>query len=255
MSENILKIENFSKTFGDKVVLKDVTFDINEGEFLVVLGPSGSGKTTLLRTINGLFTHDSGTLYYKGEKISSQKGLIKLRKNFGMIFQHYNLVENLLVINNVLTGALTTVNQLLSIFYLFPKEAKIEALHCLERVGLLDKAYERTNELSGGQKQRVGIARAIMQKPSILLADEPIANIDPMIAYNIMKLLKDICVNDGISVICNLHQVDFALQFADKIICLVDGKIILFKPVTELSSEIIYEAYRGKDLGMFFGES
>jgi phosphonate transport system ATP-binding protein len=119
----------------------------------------------------------------------------------------------------------------------------------------LDKAYDRAGDLSGGQKQRAGIARAIMQQPLVILADEPISNLDPMIAYDILTLLKDICVSDGILIICNLHQVDFALQFADRIICLVDGEIILEKPAAELTSEIIYQAYRGRDQGMFFGNS
>lgn len=254
----MLKIENFNKVFNSSssiVALKDVSFEIAAGEFVVVLGPSGSGKTTLLRTINGLVKPDSGMLYFKEEKVSDHRRLVELRKNFGMIFQHYNLVENLSVINNVLTGALTAANQFRSLFYLFPIKLKIQALESLKRVQLMEKAYDRTGDLSGGQKQRVGIARAIMQKPSIILADEPISNLDPMIAYHVMTLLKDICVNDHISIICNLHQVDFALQFADRIICLVDGGIVLERPTVELSSEIIYEAYKGKNQGMFLGKS
>jgi phosphonate transport system ATP-binding protein len=247
----MLRVEGYSKTFtthnGNVVALQNVSFEIKGGEFVVVLGPSGSGKTTLLRTINGLVVPDSGTLYFKGEKIADQKRIAELRNNFGMIFQHYNLVGNLRVINNVLTGALSTTNQFLSLFYLFPSKLKLRALESLQRVQLLEKAYERTEDLSGGQKQRVGIARAIMQQPSIILADEPISNLDPLIAYHIMSLLRDICVNDGIAIaiLCNLHQVDFALQFGDRIICLVDGEIMIDKPTRELTSEIIYEAYKG----------
>ncbi len=241
----MLKIENFSKTFDNELdVLKDVSFEIEAGEFVVVLGPSGSGKTTLLRTINGLVIPDSGTLHFKGEHISDHKGLTAIRRNFGMIFQHYNLVENLTVINNVLSGALAETNQLLSLLYLFPERLKLKALAALERVQLLDKAYEVTGDLSGGQKQRVGIARAIMQEPSVLLADEPISNLDPIIAYDVMSLLKDICTKDNIAVICNLHQVDFALQFADKIICLVNGKIVCQDPAEGLTSEVIFQAYK-----------
>jgi len=245
----MLRIEEISKTFHSKHVhtaaLKNVSFDVAEGEFVVVIGPSGSGKTTLLRTINGLVTPDSGIFYYKEEEISNPRGMLEIRKKFGMIFQNYNLVENLSVVNNVLTGALSETNHFLSLFYLFPRELKIRAFECLKRVQIVEKAYERACELSGGQKQRVGIARAIMQKPSVILADEPISNLDPMIAYDILSLLKDICISDSISIICNLHQVDFALQFADRIICLVDGEIIFDKPAAELSSEIIYQAYRG----------
>ncbi len=255
----MLKIENFSKEFSSDnsqvVALRDVTFEAVGGEFVVILGPSGSGKTTLLRAINGLVTPDRGTLYFRGEEISSHKRLAEIRKNFGMIFQQYNLVENLQVINNVLTGALTETNHYLSLLYFFSKELKIRALECLRRVQLLEKAYDLAGDLSGGQKQRVGIARAIMQKTSVILADEPISNLDPMIAYDILSLLKDISINDGILIVCNLHQVDFALQFADRIICLVDGKNILEKPVAELNSELIFEAYKGKNEGMFFRES
>jgi len=255
----MLRLEKFSKTFesenGHINALRNVSLEALEGEFVVVLGPSGSGKTTLLRAINGLVTPDHGTLYFKGEKISNQRRLAEIRKNFGMIFQQYNLVENLRVINNILTGALTEADPLLSLLYLFPKRLKIRALECLERVHLLDKAYDLAGDLSGGQKQRVGIARAIMQRPSVILADEPISNLDPMIAYDILVLLKNICVNDSILILCNLHQVDFALQFADRIICLVEGENILEKPASELTSEMIYEVYKGRDQGMFFGES
>jgi len=244
----MLRIEDISKTFHSKHVhttaLKNVSLDVVEGEFVVVIGPSGSGKTTLLRTINGLVTPDSGRFYYKEEQISNSGGMLEIRKKFAMIFQNYNLVENLSVVNNVLTGALSETNHFLSLFYLFSRELKIQALESLKRVQILEKMYERAGDLSGGQKQRVGIARAIMQKPSVILADEPISNLDPMIAYDILSLLKDICISDSISIICNLHQVDFALQFADRIICLVDGAIIFDKPAADLSSEIIYEAYR-----------
>ncbi len=242
----MIKVEDFGKTFNNNLVaLKNVSFNVSKGEFVVILGPSGSGKTTLLRAINGLVKRDIGTLHYNGVEISNDKELNDLRKKCGMIFQHFNLVPNLRVINNVLTGSLATTNWLRSLLCLFPSKQKIRALSCLKRVQLLDKAYEITSELSGGQKQRVGIARAIMQEPVVLLADEPIANLDPTISYNIMNLLKDICENDGISVICNLHQVDFALQFADRIICLVEGEIVLDRHASALSSEIVYQAYKG----------
>ncbi len=242
----MLRLDKFTKSFdNDLIALNNVSFEIKEGEFVVILGPSGSGKTTLLRSINGLEQIDSGTFYFKDREISDQGELSELSKHFGMIFQHYNLIENLFVINNVLTGALKETNHFLSLLYLFPIELKLRALECLKRVQLTDKAYSITGDLSGGQKQRVGIARAIMQNPTIILADEPISNLDPMIAYNILGILKDICVNDGIPVICNLHQVDFALQFADRIICLVDGQISLDEQASELTSDIIYETYKG----------
>ena len=250
----MLAAEGLYKSFGDTVALHNVNFSVSPGEFLVVLGPSGSGKTTLLRAVNGLASLDEGNIYFKGEKIGRDLSIQDLRENISMIFQNYNLVENLQVINNVMTGALKKTNKFGSLFYYFPNEIKLDALKALQRVQLLDKAYEKTFSLSGGQKQRVGIARALIQSPSVLLADEPIASLDPMIAFNIMTLLKELSTNDGLSIICNLHQVDFALQFADRIICLVNGEIILDKPAAELSSEIVYQAYKGKDQGMFFGE-
>jgi phosphonate transport system ATP-binding protein len=250
----MLVAEGLFKNFGDTVALHNVNFSVRPGEFLVVLGPSGSGKTTLLRSMNGLASLDEGNLCFKGKKIGRDLSMHDLRENISMIFQNYNLVENLQVINNVMTGALKKINEFGSLFYYFPNEIKLDALKALQRVQLLDKAYEKTFSLSGGQKQRVGIARALIQNPSVLLADEPIASLDPMIAFKIMTLLKEISINDGISIICNLHQVDFALQFADRIICLVNGEIILDKPAAGLSSEIVHQAYKGKDQGMFFGE-
>ncbi len=241
----MLTIDRFCKSFNsEEKVLNNVSFKVKKGEFVVVLGPSGSGKTTLLRCINGLEDSDEGALFFKGLEINKDNNLVQFRKDCGMIFQHYNLVGNLSVINNVLCGALASSSKLASLFYLFSKQKRLRALECLKRVQLLEKAYELTDDLSGGQKQRVGIARAIMQQPLVLLADEPIANLDPMISYDIMSLLKDICVSDEIAVICNLHQVDFALQFADRIVCLVNGSIILDELSSELSSELIYEAYK-----------
>jgi phosphonate transport system ATP-binding protein len=244
----MLSIDSFSKAFDRIPAVSNISFSVKPGEFVVVLGPSGSGKTTLLRMINGLETPDSGRLLYHDKEIIGEKGYSPIQSQIGMIFQHYNLVENLSVINNVLTGSLASIPSIYSLVYYFPRALKVRALKCLKRVQLLDKAYEKAAELSGGQKQRTGIARAIMQNPSVLLADEPISNLDPMIGYNIMRLLKGICVKDNIAVICNLHQVDFALQFADRIICVVEGKMVLDEPASKLSAEMLHQAYKGKDL-------
>lgn len=247
----MLSVEKLSKTFSNNVVAIDnVSFKVDSGEFIVLLGPSGAGKTTFLRAINGLVVPDSGLISLNGNVISNQQDRA-YRQKFGMIFQHYNLVENLSVINNVLAGALTKANTFLSWLYLFPKDLKLQALKCLERVELLDKVYERASNISGGQKQRVGIARAIMQEPLVILADEPIANLDPLIAYNILSLLKEICRKNNIAVICNLHQVDFALQFADRILCLADGRIVLNEDAGKLNPEIIHQAYKGENQTMF----
>ena len=198
-----------------------------------ILGPSGSGKTTLLRSINGLEDIESGTIFFDKEKID-EVSLQEVQKKTGMIFQDFNLVNNLSAINNVLTGLLNSSSKFLSMFYFFTKEQKLEALKALETVGLLNKAYNRVDELSGGQRQRVGIARAIIKKPLLLLADEPVASLDPKAANLIMSLLKKINKEFNITIICNLHQVDLASKYSDRLVGLLDGKI----KFDELSSNI-----------------
>ena len=248
----LLKIQGLKKTFDDGTqALRGVDLTVKHGEFIVVLGPSGSGKTTLLRSINGLVQPDSGSINFK-DKIISQTTLPILRKRTGMVFQDFNLVDRLSAINNVLTGLLDTSNKLMSMFYLFTREQKLLALNCLERVGLLDKAYARADQLSGGQKQRVGIARAIVKNPVLLLADEPVASLDPMISKSIMILLRDIGREIGITVICNLHQVDLALNYSDRIIGLSGGRIVLNKLTSDIDEAYIRNIYRDQDHGLFF---
>ena len=248
----LLKIQGLKKTFDDGTqALRGVDLTVKHGEFIVVLGPSGSGKTTLLRSINGLVQPDSGSINFE-DKIISQTTLPFLRKRTGMVFQDFNLVDRLSAINNVLTGLLDTSNKLMSMFYLFTREQKLLALNCLERVGLLDKAYARADQLSGGQKQRVGIARAIVKNPVLLLADEPVASLDPMISKSIMILLRDIGREIGLTVICNLHQVDLALNYSDRIIGLSGGRIVLNKLTSDIDEAYIRNIYRDQDHGLFF---
>ena len=167
----MLEIHNLKKIFENGTfALKGVNLNINKGEFVSILGPSGSGKTTLLRTINGLERSSKGEIYFDNKKVNNNN-ISEVQKKTGMIFQEFNLVNNLSAINNVLTGLLNSSNRLLSLFYLFSKTQKIEALRSLNTVGLLEKSYSRSDELSGGQRQRVGIARAIIKKPLLLLAD------------------------------------------------------------------------------------
>ena len=188
----MLEINNLKKTFDNGTeALNGVNLKVKKGEFLSILGPSGSGKTTLLRSINGLESIDNGKISFENEKINKDN-LPEIQKKTGMIFQEFNLVNNLSAINNVLTGLLNSSSKFLSMFYLFTKEQKLEALKALETVGLLNKAYERVDELSGGQRQRIGIARAIIKRPKLLLADEPVASLDPKAANLIMSLLKKI---------------------------------------------------------------
>ena len=248
----ILEANNLRKTFANGTkALQGVNFSVNQGEFVVILGASGSGKTTILRSINGLVQCENGEIKFRNNAISPST-LPLLRKQTGMVFQDFNLVNNLSALNNVLTGLLDSSNNFMSMLYLFTKEQKKQALTCLEMVGLLDKAYSRVDQLSGGQKQRVGIARAIIKNPKLLLADEPVASLDPMISNSIMSLLWSIRSQIGLTVICNLHQVDLALKYSDRIIGLSGGRVVLDSPTSEVSEDYIRKIYDGHSNGLFF---
>ena len=239
----MLEIKNLKKTFeGGTEALRGVNLKVNKGEFVSILGPSGSGKTTLLRSINGLENIDNGEIFFDSEKINKIY-LSEVQKKTGMIFQEFNLVNNLSAINNVLTGLLNSSSKFLSMFYLFSKKQKLEALKALETVVLLDKAYSRADELSGGQRQRVGIARAIIKKPTLLLADEPIASLDPNASNLIMSLLKKINKEFKITIICNLHQVELATQYSDRIVGLLDGEIMFDKIAPNINRASIKQIY------------
>ena len=222
----MLEINNLRKNFDNGTqALKGVSFKVKRGEFISILGPSGSGKTTLLRSINGLEPIENGEVIFDNNKITKEN-LPEVQRKTGMIFQEFNLVNNLSSINNVLTGLLNSSSKFLSMFYLFTKEQKLEALQSLKTVGLLEKSYSRVDELSGGQRQRIGIARAIIKKPILLLADEPVASLDPKAALSTMKLLKKINKDFNITILCNLHQTNLAIEFSDRIIGLSDGSIV-----------------------------
>jgi len=234
----MLEINNLRKNFNTQTqALKGVSLKVKKGEFISILGPSGSGKTTLLRSLNGLETIDSGEILFDDNKITKET-LPDVRKKTGMIFQEFNLINNISSINNVLTGLLNSSSKFLSMFYLFTKEQKLQALQALDTVGLLEKSYSRVDELSGGQRQRVGIARAIIKKPLLLLADEPVASLDPKAALSIMKLLKKVNKDFNITVICNLHQTNLALEFSDRIIGLTNGSIIFDQKPTSINQDI-----------------
>ena len=240
----MLEINNLKKTFDNGTeALNGVNLKVKKGEFLSILGPSGSGKTTLLRSINGLESIDNGKISFENEKINKDN-LPEVQKKTGMIFQEFNLVNNLSAINNVLTGLLNSSSKFLSMFYLFTKKQKLEALKALETVGLLNKAYERVDELSGGQRQRIGIARAIIKRPTLLLADEPVASLDPKAANLIMSLLKKINKEFEITVICNLHQVELASKYSDRIVGLLEGEIIFDKTASNINKIAISEIYK-----------
>jgi phosphonate transport system ATP-binding protein len=239
----MLEINNLKKTFENgSPALKGVDLKINKGEFVSILGPSGSGKTTLLRTINGLETSTGGEIYFNNKKVNNNN-ISEVQKKTGMIFQEFNLVNNLSAINNVLTGLLNSSNKFLSLFYLFSKKQKIEALRSLETVGLLEKSHNRSDELSGGQRQRVGIARAIIKKPLLLLADEPVASLDPKSSNLILSLLKKINLEFGTTILCNLHQVDLAKKYSDRVVGLIDGKIIFDEKSVNINEAYLKKIY------------
>ena len=239
----MLEINNLKKTFENgSPALKGVDLKINKGEFVSILGPSGSGKTTLLRTINGLETSSGGEIYFDNKEVNNNN-ISEVQKKTGMIFQEFNLVNNLSAINNVLTGLLNSSNKFLSLFYLFSKKQKIEALRSLETVGLLEKSYSRSDELSGGQRQRVGIARAIIKKPLLLLADEPVASLDPKSSNLILSLLKKINQEFGTTILCNLHQVDLAKKYSDRVVGLIDGKVTFDEKSSNINEAYLKEIY------------
>ena len=234
----MLEINNLRKNFNNGTrALKGVSFKVKRGEFISILGPSGSGKTTLLRSINGLEPIESGEVIFNNNKITKEN-LSEVQRKTGMIFQEFNLVNNLSSINNVLTGLLNSSSKFLSMFYLFTKEQKLEALQSLKTVGLLEKSYSRVDELSGGQRQRIGIARAIIKKPILLLADEPVASLDPKAALSTMKLLKKINKDFNITILCNLHQTNLAMEFSDRVIGLSDGSIVFDEEAKFLEKNI-----------------
>jgi len=234
----MLEIRNLRKNFNNGThALKGVSFKVKRGEFISILGPSGSGKTTLLRSINGLEPIENGEVIFSNKKITKEN-LPDVQRKTGMIFQEFNLVNNLSSINNVLTGLLNSSSKILSMFYLFTKEQKLEALQSLKTVGLLEKSYNRVDELSGGQRQRIGIARAIIKKPILLLADEPVASLDPKAALSTMKLLKKINKDFNITILCNLHQTNLAMEFSDRVIGLSNGSIVFDQEAKYLEKNI-----------------
>ncbi|MGL5988194.1 MAG: phosphonate ABC transporter ATP-binding protein [Fusobacteriaceae bacterium] len=244
--ENIVSIKNGNKIYDNKfLALSDINLDIKKGEFVAIIGSSGAGKSTLLRTINSMNPLSSGAIIFNGKDISKISGgnLRKVRREMGMIFQHYNLIERLSVVQNVLHGRLGYMTNLKGFFELYSEEDKIKALNILKRLGLEDHCYKKASELSGGQKQRVGISRALAQNPKLILADEPIASLDPKSSEVVMETLKNICVEDNLTCIVNLHQVEFAKQYATRIIGMNKGKIIFDDIPENLTEEKIGEIY------------
>ena len=247
MAEPYLVVEHLTKVYerGQVLALKDVSFTVEKGEFLVVIGLSGSGKSTLLRCINRLVEPTSGRIFLGGVEITrlSAREMRKMRRKIGMIFQQFNLIKRATVMTNVLTGRLGYNPTWRTLLGLFPKEDRELALKNLERVGLSDKAYVRADELSGGQQQRVGIARALMQEPELLLADEPVSALDPATSHSVMQYLEQMNREDGVTVLASLHFLSLARRYGTRIIALKEGRLVFDGPPEAIDDAKFKEIY------------
>lgn len=246
----LLSFQNVSKTYNNVTkALQDITFSIEEGEFVSIIGPSGAGKSTLLRCVNRLVDASHGAIFFDGHNVTSskKKELRELRTKTAMIFQHYNLVDRLSVVENVLHGRLGQKSTISGAAGHYTEEEKKEAFRIIQEMGLEEQAYKRCDELSGGQKQRVGIARAIMQHPKLILCDEPIASLDPKSSKVIMDHLKSINQTKNITCIVNLHQVDVAMKYSERIIGVTAGKIMYDGPTSGLTKDMIHEIYQSSE--------
>ncbi|KAA9299052.1 MULTISPECIES: phosphonate ABC transporter ATP-binding protein [Aerococcus] len=246
----LLDIKDLKKSYdGETLALNNINLSFYEKEFVVIIGPSGSGKSTFIRSINQLIQPTSGSIVFDGKELmgASKKKLQKIRSKIGMIFQDYNLIGRTNVLKNVLNGKLGQLSQWQTLFNRFSPEDVNKAVEYLKKVGLEGHIYKRANELSGGQQQRVGIARALMQDPKLLLADEPIASLDPKSSIVVMDTLKTLATEKGIACIVNLHQVDIAVKYATRIIGIRKGKVVFDDIPTKLTDEIIQNIYEGKE--------
>ena len=242
----MLKVEHLTKVYeGGTQALEDVSFEVHDGEFLAIIGLSGSGKSTLLRCINRLIEPTEGRITWNGQDITSasQEDLRRIRRKIGMVFQHFNLVHRSKVITNVLAGWLGYTNPAMSIINRFSGEDVASAHAALERVGLADKANQRSDELSGGQQQRIGVARALMQNPELELADEPVASLDPVLAHSIMHYLELINNEDGVTVLCSLHFLDLVHRYSSRVVALNEGRVVFEGLPSEIDNEKFKEIY------------
>lgn len=225
----MLEVSQLNKIYPNGThALKGVSLNVQKGEFLVIIGLSGSGKSTLLRCINQLHNVTSGSIKFEDQEITTLKGqqIRNVRSRIGMIFQHFNLIPRKTVLVNVLSGTLSKTGIFKSILGIFPEEEKKRAMKYIDIVGLTGKEKARADNLSGGQQQRVAIARALMQNPKVLLADEPVASLDPATSHSVMQYLKKVNEELGVTVICNLHFLSLVREYASRVIALKDGKVI-----------------------------
>ena len=245
-----IRVENLTKEFGDTVALDDVSFEIHEGEFAVVLGISGSGKSTLLRCINGLTDPTEGQVVIQDNPVASP------REQIAMVFQQHNIIDGMSAYSNALSGALGRTDLTTSILRTHDREDKLQALDALETVGLLDEAEQRAGQMSGGQQQRVGIARALVQNPEIILADEPVASLDPGSAQDVMRYLLEAADERGLTAMISLHQVNLARKFGERFIGLRHGELVFDGYRDDFTMDVIDEIYGDIDTeGMFEANS
>lgn len=245
----MIEFKNVYKRYDNGVTaLKDINLKIEQGEFVGIIGLSGAGKSTLIRTINKMHPISEGNLTVNGVEVATLKGdsLRKFRRQIGMIFQSFNLVTRAKVITNVLNALVPDIPFLRVLVGHYKKEEELKALEALDRVGILDKAYTRVDQLSGGQQQRVALARTLAQDPSIILADEPVAALDPVTANVVMKDFQRINQEFDITVLINIHHVELALEFCDRIIGIRDGEVVYDGPSSNVDAEILNLIYKGQ---------
>ena len=241
----MFELKNVTRRFGNKLAVDSVTLDIPQGQMVGIIGRSGAGKSTLLRMINRLQEPTSGSIRFGGVEVSSLRGeaLRNWQRDCAMIFQQFNLVPRLDVLTNVMLGRLNHRSTILSLLNVFSREERIHAIAALERLGIEQTALQAAGTLSGGQQQRVAIARALMQKPKMVLADEPIASLDPLNAKIVMDALRDINEREGITVITNLHTLDTARNYCERIVGMAGGRVVFDGKPSELTTEAVKEIY------------
>lgn len=247
----LLGVSGISKTYSNgKEALREISFEVEAGEFVSIIGPSGAGKSTILRSINQLISIDLGEIWFQDTNLVTlkKKQLRQHRRNIGMIFQHYNLVSRLTAVENVLHGRLGYKSTMAGSLGLYQEAEKKRAFELLAKVGLAEFAYTRCDQLSGGQQQRVGIARALMQEPALILCDEPIASLDPSASKVVMDYLRKVTREYGIACLVNLHQVEVALDYSDRVIGVNNGRVIFDNQPEHLTNPIIEEIYQSKQL-------
>ncbi|AVO44144.1 phosphonate ABC transporter ATP-binding protein [Phreatobacter cathodiphilus] len=241
----VLSLSGVSKTYGPTTALADVSFSLAPGEVVALVGPSGAGKSTVFRCVTRLVDPDNGSVSVLGRDLAGLGGraLREARRDIGLIFQQFNLIGRMSALDNVLAGRMGHVATWRVVARMFPAADRQLALACLDRVGLLDKAYQRADSLSGGQQQRVAIARVLAQRSRVLLADEPVSSLDPKAADTVLGVLRTVARENGIAVLCSLHQVDLARRFADRVVALRGGRVVLEAPAGALTPTAFADIY------------